>query len=98
MYFKYATLVRQIISCLRIEDIYKWPIFEYIRGTSTKKEASSLLFEFVKVLEQINASIDLNLLFKSEVCIRRYRSWAKVVFNHTTGYTPYEPRSLQASI
>lgn len=92
--FKPATLVRQLILTIKFEELVRWPILEYIRGPSTKKEASSLLFEFVKIYEDINPSLELDQLFKSEVGLKRYRSWAKVAYNTNNSYSLSDSSSV----
>lgn len=95
--FRHAGLVRQLVLSLRFEDVCRWPVFEYVRGASTKKEASSLLFEFVKIYEDINPRADLDLLFKSEASLRRYRNWAKVAYNSGHSFSYSESSSVLSS-
>ena len=66
---------------LRPEDIAKWPILDYVRRSSTKNEAAALIFEFIKVYEDINPALNLAVIFKSDIGLKRYRSWAKVAFS-----------------
>lgn len=81
--FKHAAFVRQILLSIRQDDIFKWPIFAYMRESSIKKEAVSLLFEFVKLYSEIKPELDITRFLNTAVLEKRYQSWLKVAQSST---------------
>lgn len=76
--FKHAAIVRQILLSVKTEEVVQWPIFNYLKQASVKKEAMSLLFEFIKIYSEIKPCLDIGNFLITPLLEKRYLSWQKV--------------------
>lgn len=76
--FRQAGLARQILLSLRTEDIARWPILDYLKQSSSRKEVLSLLFQFLKIYQEIKPEVDTTKMIGSPIILKRFATWIKV--------------------